>query len=157
MEELKRISTKDFKIIIAGYNANKGYSQNAKELEEMIKNSSFANNTEMIDSVSRDEMPAIYNKCDAFIMTSIQEGLPISAIEASMSGLPVFATRCGGVEDYIDDSMGKIVSITDYKGLAFACYDFLNGNLKYEGNKIREKTIALFGRDAFIKKCFYSL
>ncbi len=151
MEELKKISKVDFQIIVAGYNANKGYSQNAKELEEMIKKSSFANNTEMIEAVARDDMPALYNRCDAFIMTSIQEGLPISAIEASMSGLPVFSTRCGGVEDYIDDSMGKIVSITDYKSLALACNNFLNGTKKYDGNKIREKAISLFGREAFIK------
>ena len=131
MNELKCIATKDFKVIVAGYNANKGYSQNAKELEEMIYNSQFKENVELIESVSRDQMPALYNRCNALVMTSIQEGLPVSAIEASMSGLPVFSTRCGGVEDYIDDSLGKIVSITDYKGLAQACNDFLNGITKY--------------------------
>ncbi len=151
MEELKKIAKKDFRIIIAGYNANKGYSQNAKELEKMIQASSFVNNTEMLEAVARDDMPALYNRCDAFVMTSIQEGLPISAIEASMSGLPVFSTRCGGVEDYIDETMGKIVSITDYKALALACNDFLNGTTKYDSLKIREKTISFFGREAFIK------
>ena len=151
MNELKKIANKKFKIIIAGYNAVKGYSENAKELEDMIKKSSFFENTEMIESVPREKINLLYNRSDAFVMTSIQEGLPVSAIEASMSGLPVFSTRCGGVEDYIDDSLGKIVSITDYKGLAEACNDFLNGKNKYDSKHIREKAISLFGREAFIK------
>ena len=37
MEELKRLALKEFKIIIAGYNSNKGYSQNANELEKKIQ------------------------------------------------------------------------------------------------------------------------
>ena len=151
MTELKKIAEKDFKVIVAGYNANKQCVQNVKELEKMIYESSFYKNTELIESIPRDEMPLLFNRCDAFVMTSIQEGLPVSAIEASMSGLPVFSTRCGGVEDYIDDSMGKIVSITDYKGLAQACNDFLNEVTTYDSNHIREKAISIFGRKAFIK------
>lgn len=151
MEELKKIASKDFKIILAGYNANKGYSRNAKELEEAFHNSTINENTTLIEYVSRAEIPHLYNKCDAFVMTSVQEGLPVSAIEASMSGLPVFSTRCGGVEDYVDESLGRIVSITDYKTLAKHCNDFLNGTITFDSSYIREKTISMFGRNAFIK------
>ena len=152
MEELKRIAKKDFKIVIAGYNANKGYSQNAKELEESVRNSIINSNTKMIDAVSREDMPALYNSCDVFVMTSIQEGLPVSAIEASMSGLPVISTRCGGVEDYIDESMGCIVAITDYKGIAKACNEYLEGKIKFDSNYIRERAVSLFGNEAFTNR-----
>lgn len=152
MEELKRISSVEFKIIIAGYNANKGYSKNAESLENAVKKSIINENTTMIQAVSRDEMSDLYNACDAFIMTSIQEGLPVSALEASMSGLPIISTRCGGVEDYVDDSMGRIFSITDYKGIAKACNQFLNGEIKFDNKAIREKAISLFGKDAFVER-----
>lgn len=152
MEELKRISSVEFKIIIAGYNANKGYSKNAESLETAVKNSIINENTTMIQAVSRDEMSDLYNACDAFIMTSIQEGLPVSALEASMSGLPIITTRCGGVEDYVDDSMGRIFSITDYKGIANACNQFLNGEIKFDNKAIREKAISLFGKEAFVER-----
>ena len=72
-------------------------------------------------------------------------------IYPSMSGLPVFSTRCGGVEDYVDDTMGRIVSITDYKTLAKHCNDFLNGTITFDSEKIREKAISMFGREAFVK------
>lgn len=152
MEELKRISSVEFKIIIAGYNANKGYSKNAESLENAVKKSIINENTTMIQAVSRDEMSDLYNACDAFIMTSIQEGLPVSALEASMSGLPIISTRCGGVEDYVDDSMGRIFSITDYKGISKACNQFLNGEIKFDNKAIREKAISLFGKDAFVER-----
>lgn len=152
MEELKRIAKKEFKIIIAGYNSNKGYSKNANEFEDKIHSSIINENTELIEAVSREDMPALYNSCEVFVMTSIQEGLPVSALEASMSGLPVISTRCGGVEDYIDDSMGRIFAITDYKGIANACNDFLNGKIAFDRKKIREKTVALFGNDAFVER-----
>lgn len=149
MEELKRIAEKDFRIIIAGYNSNKGYAENVRELEDLVHGSIISENTTMIETVSREEIPFIYNSCDVFVMTSIQEGLPVSALEASMSGLPIISTRCGGVEDYVDDSMGCILPITDYKGIAHACNDYLNGIISFDSKHIRERAISLFGKDAF--------
>lgn len=152
MEELKRISSVEFKIIIAGYNANKGYSKNAESLENAVKKSIINENTTLIQAVSRDKMSDLYNACDAFIMTSIQEGMPVSAIEASMCGLPVFSTRCGGVEDYIDDSMGCIFDLLDYKGIANACNDFLNNKIIFNNNEIRNKAVQYFGTESFINR-----
>lgn len=152
MEELKKIATKDFKIVMAGYNSNKGYSRNAKELEDIVHNSIINENTTMIEAVSREDMPKLYNSCDVFVMTSIQEGLPVSALEASMSGLPVISTRCGGVEDYVDDSMGRIFAITDYKGIANACNDYLNGIIKFDKQTIRNRAISLYGNEVFVSR-----
>lgn len=152
MEELKKIAKKPFKIIIAGYNSNKGYSKNKEELENKIHNSIISENTTMIESISREEIPSLYNKCDIFVMTSIQEGLPVSALEASMSGLPIISTRCGGVEDYVDDTMGRIFAITDYKGIAQACNDYLNGKITFNSKLIRQTAINLFGNQAFTKR-----
>lgn len=152
MEALKRIATKEFKIVIAGYNANRGYSKNAEELEDIVHKSIINENTKMIESVSREDMPSLYNSCDVFVMTSIQEGLPVSAIEASMSGLPVFSTRCGGVEDYVDDTMGRIFQLTDHKGIANACNDYLEGIICFDNEQIRKKAIELFGVESFTKR-----
>lgn len=131
MEELKRIATKPFNIIIAGYNANLGYSQNTHALEELVRESTISENTTMIGAVSREEIPQLYKSADVFVLTSIQEGMPVCALEASMSGLPIISTRCGGIEDYLDESMGRIFPITDYAGIAQACNMYLEGELKF--------------------------
>ena len=98
-----------------------------------------------------DQLAGLLHKADAFVMTSIQEGQPVSAIEAACCGLPVFSTRCGGVEDYVDDSMGRIFPITEVEDFAAALRSYLEGKIAFDPAAIREKTVARFGKEAFIK------
>ena len=154
-DELKRITDKNFKLIIAGYNANKGYSKNAEELIEQLKASSFFENIELVPSVERKELYKLYNRADCFIMTSIQEGQPVSALEAACCGLPIFSTRCGGVEDYITSGNGRIFDITDYKMFASALNDFLNDKFIFNKELIRKNIITKFGKEAF-RNNFYN-
>ncbi|HEY6113107.1 MAG TPA: glycosyltransferase family 4 protein, partial [Gaiellaceae bacterium] len=44
-----------------------------------------------------------YRLFDAFLLPSVNEGTPVSAIEALASGTPVVATRVGGVPDVVTD------------------------------------------------------
>lgn len=151
MNRLTDITDKPFRVMIVGYAANKGYSKNIEELENKIKNSRFADRTEMISSVPHDEIGGILNKADAFVMTSIQEGQPVAAMEAACCGLPIFSTRCGGVEDYVDEKMGRIYAITDYEGMASGLKDYLDGKLEFDSTYIRNRVVSKFGRKAFIK------
>jgi len=149
MNRLTEIATTPFKVIIAGYNANKGYSLGVDEFVKKVENSKFYDRTEMIPAVDRSEIAALYNRADAFVMTSIQEGQPVAVMEAACCGLPVFSTRCGGVEDYVDEKMGRIVSILDYEALADYLNDFLNGTTTYDNEYIRSTVISKFGIEAF--------
>ena len=152
MDRLNEIANKPFKVIIAGYAANKGYSQNVEELLTKIENSSFADKAELIPSVSRDEIKDLYNRADAFVMTSLQEGQPVAPLEAACCGLPVFSTRCGGVEDYVDDTIGRIVGILDHEALAGYLNDYLEGKITFDGEHIHDVIAKRFGRDAFMSK-----
>ena len=84
-------------------------------------------------------------------MTSIQEGQPVSAMEAACCGLPVFSTRCGGVEDYIDAKMGRIFDITDSDDMAEALKDYLDGKIKFDAEYIRNTVVEKFGKEAFTR------
>ena len=91
----------------------------------------------------------MYNRADCFIMTSIQEGQPVSALEAACCGLPVFSTRCGGVEDYVTEDIGRIYDITDYKNFAKGLSDFLEGKSIFNKEKIHSEIVTRFGKKAF--------
>ncbi|MBQ6399104.1 MAG: glycosyltransferase [Clostridia bacterium] len=149
MNRLTELTEVPFRVMIVGYGANPGYAGNAAELEKKIRASRFADRAELIPSVPHEKMSEIYRQADAFVMTSIQEGQPVSALEAACSGLPVFSTRCGGVEDYVDESMGRIVGIREGEALALALRDFLEGKIAFDPAHLREQVVSRFGREAF--------
>lgn len=152
MNRLTELTEKDFRVMVVGYGANKGYSKNIEELENKIYQSKFASKAELIPSVPHEKIGGIFNRADAFVMTSIQEGQPVSAMEAACCGLPIFSTRCGGVEDYVDNSMGRIYSVSDVDGMANGLKEFIEDTIRFEPLHIRNKVIDIFGRDAFRKK-----
>lgn len=151
MNRLTEITDVPFKVMIVGYAANKGYSQNAEQLEAEIRNSAFARNAELIPEISHDKIHELYARADAFVMTSIQEGQPVSAMEAGCCGLPIFSTMCGGVEDYVTEDIGRIYPIMDCEGFARGLKDFLEGNIQFDNRHIREVVVGRFGKRAFVE------
>ena len=63
----------------------------------------------------------MYNAADALVITSRQDNLPNTAIEAQACGLPVIAFNIGGLPDIIEHK------ISGYLASAFDLDDFANG------------------------------
>lgn len=157
MEKLSEKTESKYRVVIAGYGANKGYVKNVDEFENKIKKSKFSDKVELIPSISRDDIVSLYNRCDAFVMTSIQEGQPMVALEAACCGLPIFTTRCGGVEDYVTDEVGRITDITDSDKLSDYLKEFVEDDISFNGEVIRNRVVSMYGREAFmnnIKRTF---
>ncbi len=69
----------------------------------------------------RFDIPEILAQSDIFVLPSKWEGLPLTIIEAMMSGLPVVATRVGGVPELVEDGVnGYLVPSGDVKAFADA-------------------------------------
>jgi glycosyltransferase involved in cell wall biosynthesis len=61
----------------------------------------------------RKDMPQIYAASDMLVFPTRYEAFPLVCIEALSSGLPIIATRAGGIEDYlIDGENGFLVDRT---------------------------------------------
>lgn len=70
---------------------------------------------------ARQDMPALMNACDGFVLSSVVEGLPMVLLEAAASGLPQVATDVGGVsEAVLHERTGLVVPPGDAAALAGA-------------------------------------
>ncbi len=67
----------------------------------------------------RQDMSKIYADLDVLVVSSINEGTPVSAIEAMAAGCPVVATRVGGIPDLVrDGETGYLVPAGDVQALS---------------------------------------
>jgi glycosyltransferase involved in cell wall biosynthesis len=69
----------------------------------------------------REDVPELLAGFDVFAMSSLHEGLSIALVEALAAGLPIVATRVGGIPELvIDGEHGLLVPARDDRALASA-------------------------------------
>lgn len=74
----------------------------------------------------RHDVDAILPALDAWVMSSVQEGLPVALIEAMGSGCTIVATSVGGIPDAVTDGReARLVPAADPAALAAAVVDLL--------------------------------
>jgi glycosyltransferase involved in cell wall biosynthesis len=70
----------------------------------------------------REDMPAVYNELDVLVSSSHSEAMPLALMEAMACGLPVVATRVGGVPDMVEHGeSGWLVAPSDFNDIANRC------------------------------------
>ena len=68
----------------------------------------------------RSDAVRVMSACDAFVLASNNEGLPVAVMEALALGLPIVATDVGGVPEAVNESNGVLVPPRDPVALADA-------------------------------------
>lgn len=67
----------------------------------------------------RNDIPRILSAIDAFVLTSLWEGLPIAVLEAVASSKPIVATNTGGISEIvIENKSGFLAKPKDVSGLS---------------------------------------
>ncbi len=75
---------------------------------------------------ARDDIADLMQTFSVFAMTSIAEGTPVVVLEAMASGLPVIATKVGGMPEVILDNItGKLVPASDPQAFAAAISEYV--------------------------------
>ena len=72
-------------------------------------------------ALNQGRVRALLAECDAFVLPSFAEGIPVVLMEAMAVGLPCVATRITGIPELITDGeSGLLVTAADDEGLAAA-------------------------------------
>jgi glycosyltransferase involved in cell wall biosynthesis len=96
---------------------------------------------------SRRDIPRLLRAFDVFVLPSHQEGLGLAIIEAMAAGLPVVATRVGGIpEVVVEEETGLLVEPRNPPGLAEAIIHLLtNAHTRRQmSSKGRQRVEAYF-------------
>jgi glycosyltransferase involved in cell wall biosynthesis len=107
------------KIVIAG----EGSDRNA--IEEMIRQ--YGLQSSVVLAGQQSDMPGVYAAIDVFVLPSLNEGLPMTVLEAMAASKPVIATRVGAIPNVIKDGEnGLLVAPKDSEGLRNAIASLLS-------------------------------
>ncbi|GAA4584428.1 glycosyltransferase family 4 protein [Planotetraspora phitsanulokensis] len=100
----------------------------------------------------RRDVELVYAAADVVMLTSDQEGTPVALVEAGMAGVPVVATRVGGVPEIIRDGHTGLLSGPDVQELASHTVGLLSDpeRARRMGESARAWTTRSFGVDRLV-------
>jgi glycosyltransferase involved in cell wall biosynthesis len=130
--EASRIVVKqvpNVKFIIKGYPSDQKYRE---YLLALIKEYKLQEYITMEEWSPYSEVPKYMAAADVLVLPSVSEALGMVILEASTCGVPVIATRVGGIPDVLVHGVnGLLVEPADIRGLADAIINVLtNENLR---------------------------
>jgi glycosyltransferase involved in cell wall biosynthesis len=96
------------------------------------------------------QMKVVYDSLDIVALTSLNEGTPLTLIEAMASEKPVITTNVGGIPDLVRDGYSGILVPSNSPDI------FANKLLELTKNKAMRDMLAANGRNAVIQKYHYS-
>jgi len=101
----------------------------------------------------QQDVPGVCFASDVVVLTSDNEGTPVSLIEAQAAGVPVVSTRVGGAATVVGDRPGALVAPDDVPGLARAVAALLDDlpAARASARAARERVIADFSLDGLVQ------
>ncbi len=79
------------------------------EVEAEIDRLGVRGRVHLVGAVTRDQVPALLAASDVFVLPSLYEELGTAVIEAMQAGLPVVATRAGGIPSLVTDGLSGLL------------------------------------------------
>lgn len=109
----------------------------------------------LVDTVTGDAKERILRQADVFVLPSHAEGLPVAMLEAMAYGLPVIATRVGGIPAVLRDGVeGFLIEAGDVNALSDRMLRLSQDpNLRQQmGNAAQRRAEAEFSLDCMAER-----
>lgn len=113
-------------------------------LIETVRALNLSENVTFHGQLKRERIADLYESEDCFVLPSSTETFGVAYVEAMAAGLPVIATRCGGPEDFVNDSNGILIDVDDLTQLKEAIKYMYIHYKDYDAIKIKEDVTEKF-------------
>jgi glycosyltransferase involved in cell wall biosynthesis len=102
----------------------------------------------------REDAHLLLRHLDVFVLSSCLEGLGTSVLDAMALGVPVVATRTGGIPEMVEDCVsGLLVPPKDARALAAAVQKVLEDGALREKLKVGgSRTVERFSAQAMVRE-----
>lgn len=138
-------SGREVSLVLVGAPAEPEY---ARHLQELAAELGIADRVYLTGPADAARVAEHYQESHIFCLTSLQEGLPVSLLEAMAHGLPVVATAVGAIPEVVTDGVeGFLVQVDDSRALVERLRTLINdsGTARAMGTAGRAKVAAQFG------------
>ncbi len=124
----------DLRYVIAGGGPKRG------ELEALARELGVAGDVVFAGEMDHNQLPRFYSLADLGLFPSQNEPLGIAVGEAMACGLPVVASRVGGIPEQVVEGTGLLCPVRDVQAFAQALLELLgDGNLRDKGLAARRQ------------------
>jgi glycosyltransferase involved in cell wall biosynthesis len=99
LEAVQRIADRvpNLRLLLLGHGA--------ETIEAFCRQHHLGSLIEHLGPVAYNQRHAFFRQADFFVLPSYGEGMPIAVLEAMAAGLPIIATRVGGIPELIEDGV----------------------------------------------------
>jgi glycosyltransferase involved in cell wall biosynthesis len=94
------------RILIKGSSRDERYKE---KLTRLMHKYNLDNNVSFLEFSPNSEVPKFLSASDVFVLPSLSEGLPLAMLEAMATGVPVVASKVGGIPDILTDGYNGLM------------------------------------------------
>ncbi len=125
-----------------------GHGSEEKSIKEAIEKLGLSQHVRFLPWLSPPRVRDELREADLFVLCSLRESMPISLLEAMAMGVPVVATRVGGVPEVVrDGETGLLVEPGDVEALGKAMLKMVRDGRLRESMGRRAREVVVGGYD----------
>jgi len=124
-----------------------------ERLEALARELDVAPALQFLGRRTHDEMPGLLASGELAVFPSLMEATSVAALECMACGIPVVATRVGGLPQIVREDYGRLVPPADPEGLARGIIDLLRDpDLPSMGPVARARVVAQWSNARLVKR-----
>jgi len=131
-----------------------GEGKEKQNIINCIMEHKLENNIILVGHIPHAQIPIYMLSSDVFILPSLSEGLPLVCLEAMAAGLPIIATRVGGLPEIIEEGInGFLVDPGKPEQIAESlCVLLDNKELRYYISKQNKKKVNVYSWESIVTR-----